>query len=180
MGHGRHRENAMWKLDLCCHSPGKLTMASKAPESRGEIVEQIVPRRPLKEANCPNTGLPRFIALCFLALHRCCVSYKLKATPPTCWLALLRYALYSSGLEPNPQHLWGMSVDLWKFANLDFGLLASKTVRRYLSHPVGGTLLWQSWQSNTRVLTRIVVMRQRDCCFGLVLGEGKSKPKLKD
>ena len=29
-----------------------------------------------------NTDIPRFIALCFLVLHRCCVFYKLKEDPP--------------------------------------------------------------------------------------------------
>lgn len=151
-------------MGLMLFQPRKANDGQQSASTQERDGRTDCPSQHQKEVHCPATGLPGFIALCLLALHRCCDSYKLRATPPTRWLALLQYSLRYSHLEPNPR-LWGLSVDLGKCANLDFGLLASRIVWRYLNHPVCGSWLWQSRQTNARVLTRIVVMRQRDCCL---------------
>lgn len=51
----------------------------------------------------------RFIELCFITLHWCCIFYKLKSRPSiskkvaTCFIVILYY----SGLKPSPQYHWG-------------------------------------------------------------------------
>lgn len=58
-------------------------------------------------------GIPCFIALHFIALHRCCVFYKLKTGP---FYQQKDYdSLYCADLESNPQYLRGMPVVSWEF-----------------------------------------------------------------
>lgn len=66
----------------------ELAMASRAGSPRQELSGSPV------SVSDINTGRPRFIALLFIGLHRCCIFYKLKARPspskmiPTSFIAI--------------------------------------------------------------------------------------------